>query len=367
MIKYIVRRLVQAVPVLIGISIVTYGILRLAPGGPYARFTQNVHITQDQIAQFKHRWGLDDPIPIAYLKWIGVMGDKPPLINALPGGSIELAGLKIDLPGGDNGVLHGDFGYSINDGRPVVDVLGERILPTFILAGTAYVIWILIAFIAGVYAAVKRYSLFDSALTIFNYIGFSFPTFWLGLMLIFFFTQGTPFKLFPVGGITTTRTVPAFGTDKYWAFFGGQPLSALADLGAHLVLPVFTLVLVNIAFDSRFIRASMLDSLNQDYVKTARAKGVPERRVVFRHALRNALLPVVTNIGLEIPFLFGGAIVTETIFSWPGMGRAFIEATGHVDYPVLMGILLVTAVITVAANLLADVAYAIVDPRVKYD
>jgi peptide/nickel transport system permease protein len=133
------------------------------------------------------------------------------------------------------------------------------------------------------------------------------------------------------------------------------------------VLPVFTLVLVNIAADSRFIRSAMIDSLNQDFVKTARAKGVSERRVIFRHALRNALLPVVTNIGLEIPFLFTGAIVTETIFSWPGMGRQFIQATENFDYPVLMGILLVTAVIVVFANLAADIAYAIVDPRVQYD
>jgi peptide/nickel transport system permease protein len=165
----------------------------------------------------------------------------------------------------------------------------------------------------------------------------------------------------------TTRSVPTFGTDEYWKFFGATPLTALYDLGIHLVLPVFTLVLVNIAFDSRFIRASMLDSLNQDFVKTARAKGVPERTVIFKHALRNALLPVVTNIGLEIPFLFTGAIVTESIFSWPGMGRQFIQAVDTFDYPVLMGILLVTAVIVVFANLVADIAYAVVDPRVQYD
>ena len=144
-------------------------------------------------------------------------------------------------------------------------------------------------------------------------------------------------------------------------------MTAISDLVWHLVLPVFTLVVVNIAFDSRFVRASMLDALSQDFVKTARAKGVSERRVVFRHALRNAMLPVVTNLGLEIPFLFTGAVVTETIFSWPGMGREFINSVASFDYPVLMGILLVTSVIVVFANLVADVAYAVVDPRVKYD
>ena len=366
MAKYIIRRALQAIPVLIGISLITYFILVIAPGGPLARFAQNPKITQAQIEAFQRRWGLLDPIPIQYCKWLGVCGEKPFLINALPGGTIEIGGLTIELPGGDNGILHGDFGYSIIDGRPVVDVIAARIVPTFILAGTAYVIWITIAFLAGVYAAVHRYSLFDSALTVVNYVGYSLPTFWLGIMLISIFAA-PPLKIFPVGGMWTTRSVPTFGTDEYWAFVSAQPLTAFWDLGIHLVLPVFTLVLVNIAYDSRFIRASMLDSLNQDFVKTARAKGVPERTVTFKHALRNALLPVVTNIGLEIPFLFTGAIVTETIFSWPGMGRQFIQAVDSFDYPVLMGILLVTAVIVVFANLMADIAYAIVDPRVQYD
>ena len=366
MAKYIIRRALQAIPVLIGISLITYFILVIAPGGPLARFAQNPKITQAQIEAFQRRWGLLDPIPIQYCKWLGVCGEKPFLINALPGGTIEIGGLTIELPGGDNGILHGDFGYSIIDGRPVLEVIAARIVPTFILAGTAYVIWITIAFLAGVYAAVHRYSLFDSALTVVNYVGYSLPTFWLGIMLISIFAA-PPLKIFPVGGMWTTRTVPTFGTDEYWAFVSAQPLTAFWDLGIHLVLPVFTLVLVNIAYDSRFIRASMLDSLNQDFVKTARAKGVPERTVTFKHALRNALLPVVTNIGLEIPFLFTGAIVTETIFSWPGMGRQFIQAVDSFDYPVLMGILLVTAVIVVFANLMADIAYAIVDPRVQYD
>ena len=161
--------------------------------------------------------------------------------------------------------------------------------------------------------------------------------------------------------------MPIFGSSDYWTFLLHDPLYALTDLARHLFLPVLTLVVVNVAGDSRFIRSSMLDSLNQDYVKTARAKGLSERSVIFRHALRNALLPVVTNIGLEIPFLFSGAVATETVFSWPGMGREFVEAVGHTDYPVLMGILLITSLIVVAGNLLADIMYAVVDPRVKYD
>lgn len=365
MIKYAIRRTLQAIPVLLGISIVIYGILLIAPGGPEARFVQNPRISAAQIEAFRHRWGLDDPIPIQYCKWLGVCGDKPFLVNALPGGTLDVAGLKVDLPGGNNGILHGDFGFSITDGRPVSAVIGERVPPTLILAGTAWIIWVLIAFLTGVYAAVRRYSAFDSALTIFNYIGFSFPTFWLGIMLITIF--GAELRILPVSGMWSTRTVPPFGTSDYWAFAGSQPITAVTDLVSHLILPALTLVVVNVAYDSRFIRSSMLDSLNQDYIRTARAKGVPERGVIFRHALRNALLPVITNLGLEIPFLFSGAIATETVFSWPGMGRAFYEAVGHFDYPVLMGILVVAAVLVVFANLAADLAYALVDPRVHFD
>jgi peptide/nickel transport system permease protein len=166
--------------------------------------------------------------------------------------------------------------------------------------------------------------------------------------------------------MTTTRISPPFGSDQYWVYFGHKPIEALIDIGRHLILPVFTLVVVNIAGDSRFIRASMLEALSQDYVRTAKAKGLPGRTVTFKHALRNALLPVVTNIGLEIPFLFTGAIVTETIFSWPGIGKLTIDATRAFDYPTLMGLLLITSVLVVFANLIADVTYAFVDPRIKF-
>jgi peptide/nickel transport system permease protein len=182
-------------------------------------------------------------------------------------------------------------------------------------------------------------------------------------MLVYIF--GTA-KILPVSGIVDIRAGPAFGNDAYWVYFGQNPVDAILDIAKHLVLPVVTLVVVNIAGDSRFVRASMLDTLNQDYVRTAKAKGLPGRKVTFKHALRNALLPVVTNIGLEIPFLFSGAIVTETIFSWPGIGKLTIDATTQFDYPVLMGVLLITSLVVVIANLLADVAYAVVDPRIKY-
>ena len=357
MIKYAIRRTILAIPVLIGISLVIFVILQLAPGGPEARFSQNPRITQEQIAAFRARWGLDQPLPVQYCRWVGICGpDKPPIINALP----------TALGGGDNGIIHGDLGFSIATGRPVADVIGERIPPTLILAGTAYIIWITLAFLLGVLAAVKRYSKFDTFFTIGTYIGYALPTFLLGFLLIFLFTQ-PPLQLFPVGGMWSPRTIPIFGTDAYWQLLAQQPLMVLGDLASHLVLPVITLAVVSIAGDSRFIRASMLDALDQDFVKTAKAKGVSNRGVIYHHALRNALLPAITNMGLEIPFLFTGAIVTETIFSWPGMGLLSIEATRNFDYPVLMGLLVITAVIVVFANIAADIAYAVFDPRVKYD
>lgn len=244
-------------------------------------------------------------------------------------------------------------------------MIARAALPTLILAGTALVIWLFFAVLIGTYSAIKRYSFFDQASTVFAYVGYAMPTFWLGIMLIFAFS-GPGLNILPAGGMTTTRLSPPFGTDAYWAYFGENPVEALTDIGTHLILPLITLVVVNIAADSRFVRGSMLEAMGQDYVRTAKAKGLSGRKVTFKHAFRNAMLPVTTNIGLELPFLFAGAIVTETIFSWPGVGKLTIDATREFDYPILMGVLLVTAVFVVFANLLADVMYAVVDPRIKY-
>lgn len=362
MTKYIVRRVIQAIPVLIGITIVVYGILLSAPGGPTAKFAQNPRMTVEAKERFKKAWGLDQPIPIQYCRWIGVCdpnGEGFDLIGPTGWPSF----LPTPISGSTNGLLHGDFGFSITSGEAVADRIVRAALPTFILAFFALVIWISTAVLIGVYSAIKRYSWFDQIATIFSYIGFAMPTFWLGIMLVYIFGVS---GLLPVSGMVDIRTSPAFGNDAYWKYFGQHPINALLDVGKHLILPVFTLVVVNIAGDSRFVRASMIDALNQDYVRTAKAKGLPGRSVTFKHALRNALLPVVTNIGLEIPFLFTGAIVTETIFSWPGIGKLTIDATTQFDYPVLMGVLLITSLIVVLANLIADVAYAVVDPRIKY-
>jgi peptide/nickel transport system permease protein len=373
MTKYVIRRLIQAIPVLFGITIVVYGILLAAPGGPTARFASNPRVTLADREHFKKAWGLDQPIPVQYCRWIGAcnpeVGDLILGIFPSPAALLGPTGWPNVLPqaisGGTNGILHGDFGVSVDSGEPVGPRIARAALPTLILAGFAFVIWITVALLIGVYAAVKRYSLFDQLATIFAYVGFAMPTFWLGIMLIFIFS-GPGLHILPAGGMTTTRVSPPFGAPEYWVYFGQKPIAALLDIGAHLILPVFTLVVVSIAGDSRFIRASMLEALNQDYVRTAKAKGLPARTVTFKHALRNALLPVVTNIGLEIPFLFTGAIVTETIFSWPGIGKLTIDSTRAFDYPTLMGLLLITSILVVFANLVADVMYAFVDPRIKF-
>jgi peptide/nickel transport system permease protein len=360
--KYILRRLIGVIPTLFFTSLIIYGILLSAPGGPAGRYAQNPKMTAAEKAEVLKRWGLDQPIPIQYCRWMGICDQNGEGFDFIgPTGWPNF--LPNAISGATNGILHGDLGYSITSGEKVNDQIIRAALPTFILATFALFIWIGIAIVIGVYSAIKRYSLFDNVSTVFAYVGFAIPTFWLGIMLVYIF--GTS-RILPVSGMVDIRVSPAFGNDAYWVYFGQHPLDAILDVGKHLILPVVTLVVVNIAGDSRFVRASMLDALNQDYVRTAKAKGLPGRTVTFKHALRNALLPVVTNIGLEIPFLFTGAIVTETIFSWPGIGKLTIDATTKFDYPVLMGVLLITSLIVVLANLLADIAYAVVDPRIKY-
>jgi peptide/nickel transport system permease protein len=373
-IGFIIRRVIGTIPTLFIASLLIYAILLAAPGGPEARFAQNPRMTTGQIAAIRAKWGLDQPVPIQYCRWLGACSEHVGFkdLQADPGNLLRLfvsaqGGpniLPTGLGGGDNGVLHGDLGFSSATGQPVASVIGQRVVPTAILGGISLIVWVTLAVISGVIAAARRYGKLDTAITIFNYVGFSFPTFWLGILLVIVFAG--ILKILPAGGMWDARTVPIFGTSEYWAFFGANTAKALLDLAQHLVLPVITLVFVSIAADSRFVRAAMIDALNQDYIRTARAKGVPERRVITRHALRNALLPVVTNISLELPLLFTGAVATETIFSWPGMGRAYIEAVAQFDYTVLMGILSITAVFVVAANLLADIVYAIVDPRISY-
>ncbi|HEV8516700.1 MAG TPA: ABC transporter permease [Candidatus Limnocylindrales bacterium] len=376
MTKFIIRRLLGLLPLLFGVLLISFILMKWAPGGPQAALAGNKSITQAEITQWLRRWCLQrETTPISVLQefggWLGVLNCDKDGLQAFTSDQGGLNFLPRALGGGDNGILHGDLGLGIRAGRPVLSLITERMPATLVLTTTALILWVSVAILAGLYAAVNRYSLFDQGLTFFSYVFYSLPTFWLGLMLIFAFA--VRLDLLPTSGMITVRQWSPFNTPQYWAQFWNLddprhgPLAAIVDVGRHLILPVITLVAVNIAADSRFVRASMLEALGQDYVRTARAKGLASRVVVGKHAFRNAMLPVVTNVALEIPFLFSGAIVTETIFTWPGMGRLFIESVNARDYFVLMGLFLVTAVIVLIANLAADVLYAIVDPRIRYD
>jgi peptide/nickel transport system permease protein len=369
-IKYIVRRIGGLIPLFLGVVVLSFILMQTAPGGPAGPVINNPRMTQDMKERWLARWCLEDTKDVVAIfrqfgGWSGVLNCDNEGFDQFfseQGGLNFLPGF---LGGGVNGFLHGDLGNSLDTGRPVVDMIGERVAGTLFLTVTALLLWVTVAILAGVYAAIRRYSAFDQGLTFFSYVFYSLPTFWLGLMLIFLF--GPALHLLPTGGVVEVRDWPAFASPQFWTAAGARPVDAFLDVGKHLILPVATLVAVNIAADSRFVRASMLDALNQDYVRTARAKGLPGRTVVGKHALRNALLPVVTNVALEIPFLFSGAVVTETIFAWPGLGRLFIDAVGERDYYILMGLILITSTVILLANLLADVIYAIVDPRIRYD
>ncbi len=367
MTKYIIRRSLGLIPLLLGIVLVSFTLMKLAPGGPQSQFNQNPRVTEVQIEAWLERWCLErNPTALSVVRefggWIGAYNCRTDSFMSESGG---LNILPQALGGGDNGILKGDLGLSIVSGRPVTDIILERVPATLILTSVALVIWVTLAILLGVVAAVKRYSVFDQVVTFLAYIFYSLPTFWLGLMFIFFFA--VTLRWVPAQGIVSPRNWPPFNTPQYWTDFGAEPIAAVLDIAAHLILPVTVLVLVNIAGDSRFVRASMLEALNQDYVRTARAKGLHRRTVIMKHTFRNAMLPIVTNIALNLPFLFSGAIVTETIFSWTGMGLLFIEGVNARDYFLLMGLILITSVLVVLANLVADVVYAIVDPRIRYD
>lgn len=367
MTKYIIRRSLGLIPLLLGIILISFTLMKLAPGGPQTQFNQNPRVTEEQIEEWLGRWCLErDPTPLSIIRefggWFGFYNCETDSFLSESGG---LNVLPSFLGGGDNGIIHGDLGLSIVSAQPVVSVIAERVPATIILTSVALVLWVTVAILLGVVAAVKRYSVFDQVVTFLAYIFYSLPTFWLGLMFIYFFA--VVLRWFPPQGIVSAREFPPFNTPQYWEAFGLDPIAAVLDLGSHLVLPVIVLVLVNIAGDSRFVRASMLEALNQDYVRTARAKGLRQRTVIMKHTFRNAMLPVVTNIALNLPFLFSGAIVTETIFSWKGMGLLFIEGVTARDYFLLMGLILITSTLVVVANLVADVIYAIVDPRIRYD
>jgi peptide/nickel transport system permease protein len=315
MLQYIVKRLLQAVPLLIGVSIIGFTMMHLAPGGPLAIYTLNPTITAQDIERIKHVFGLDQPLYIQYLKWAA-------------------------------GMFTGNWGNTFFGGRPVLDVIMERIPATLLLMGSGMSIAMIIGMLIGILGAVKRYSVFDYLATTGAMVTLSFPTFWFGLMMIFVFSLQLGWL--PSGGMFT---------------LGGD--EDLLDLLEHLILPTVVLALVLVAQWSRYTRSSFLEVIHQDYIRTARSKGISGGRILFRHAFPNAVAPLIALAGIQLPWLFSGALVTETIFGWPGMGRLFVDSLTMKEYPVLMGMVMLTAMTVVIGNLVADVLNALIDPRIR--
>lgn len=317
MTNFVLRRLLLAVPTLIGVTIITFVLIHLAPGGP-ALALAGEKATPAQIAAITHELGLDKPWPAQYAIWLGAL-------------------------------LHGDLGFSYIRQQPVIALIAQRLPQTMLLMGCALVVSIALAVPLGVYQAYRRNSAFDRAASIAVFIAWSMPTFWFGTILIAVFA--VTLRWLPVGGLQTIDTTAFDWPSRF----------------AHLILPAATLAIVSMAGWSRYIRGSMVEQLREDYARTAVAKGLPQSRVLFRHTLRNALIPFITLLGGTVPALFGGAVITEQIFAYPGMGQLFWQSATDRDYATLLGMTVITAMLVILGNLLSDVLYGVVDPRVRYD
>jgi len=316
--RFILRRLVQTSILLIFISMLVFGLLQLVPGGPFDRLLASPNVSQLDIERLNRLIGLDRPLHERNVRWFANVAR---------------------LEWGES--------WSVSYGRDVGAMVADRLPNTLTLMGLSTLVSLAAAIPIGVYSALRRYSVGDYAVTAFSFFGLSIPTFWFGLMLMIVFA--VELRWLPTSGVST----PGLEGN-------------VVDRLRHLVMPVAVLSLVNVAGWSRFMRSSMLEVLGQDFLRTARAKGLREASVIGGHGLRNALIPVITIVGLEVPVLFSGAVITETVFAWPGMGRLFLQAVNASDWPVAQIIIVLTAVLVMLGNLLADILYAVVDPRIRY-
>jgi peptide/nickel transport system permease protein len=344
MIRYILRRLLQAIPLLLVISALLF-ILTANLGDPLAAFGGGRRrLPPADRARLERQLGLDKPVVVQYIIWLA--GNDWMQVDLDGDGTPDSHGTR-------HGVLRGDFGDSFQERRPAIEVIRERIGATLLLMGASEVIVILLALLIGIYSALRQYTFVDNLITSLSFIGYSMPIFWLALMLIYVF--GVMFQRW---GLPSLPTVGMY--DLNIGPTVGQIL-------LHMILPLAALSIVSIASYSRYIRAQMLEVINQDYIRTAYAKGLPERRVLLGHALKNASLPLVTIVGLDLPLLLGGTVVTEAIFGWPGMGRLFYKAANAGDIPVTMGILVIISVLVVVFQIITDLAYTYLDPRIRYE
>jgi peptide/nickel transport system permease protein len=327
-IAFLVRRLLAAIPLVLGIATIVFFLLSLAPGDA-ASFLVSPNITPEVLEQIRVNMGLDQPVYIRYLRWMGAM-------------------------------LRGDFGVSLTRNQPVLDIIAEILPNTLVLSLFAFLLAFAGGILIGILQAVRQNRPTDGLLSVVGLFFYSMPSFWLALMLILIFSLGArnlwgwPIW-FPASGMTSVD----------YPFM--SPGEQLRDRVMHLILPSVSLALVLAAGIARYVRGSMLEVIRQDYIRTARSKGLSEFKVIFKHALRNGLIPVVTLFGLYLPFLFSGAVLIETVFAWPGMGRLVVDAIFQRDYPIVMAGTFVFAIMVVAGNLIADVLYALVDPRIRYE
>jgi peptide/nickel transport system permease protein len=340
--RYIVRRLLQAIPLLFIISMVLF-ILMQHMGDPLATMGgRNLTRKEDRI-RLARQLGLDKPIMLQYVYWL--IGNDWTKTDMDGDGIAETPGVR-------KGVLRGDWGISLVNRKPVTQVIGERLPNTLLLMVTAEIIVIASALLIGIYSALHQYSAIDNTVTAITFILYSLPVFFFALLSMYIFAVS-----FKKWGLPYLPTVGMFDPNV------GQTSGQLAW---HMILPVATLSFGFIAGYSRYIRSTMLEAMGQDYIRTARSKGLPRRQIVYLHALKNAALPIVTLIALDLPFLLGGAIVTERIFGWPGTGRLFLDHVSRSDTPVVMGILMMIAVAVIIFQILADITYAWLDPRIRY-
>ncbi len=319
--RFVLRRVIQMIPLVIGITIVTFALANLVPGSPISDIEFNPNVRPEDLARIRQSLGLDQPLYIRYFQWF-------------------------------SHIIRGDLGLSLVTYRPVSELIMQKLPNTLILTGTALLISLVFSIPVGVLAATRRNSIFDHFTTVGSVGGVAVPIFWLGLMMIILFSVkfrdwGLP--ALPSGGVHTLGK------------------SGFLDLLQHLLMPAIVLAFVQTAAWTRYIRSQMIEVLRQDFVRTAQSKGLRDLSVIYGHALRNAILPLVTLLALDIPTLFSGAVVTEQIFSWNGIGRLIYDSATKRDYTVVMGTVLMVSILTVVANLLADIAYGILDPRIRYE
>ena len=314
MLRFLLSRFGQSILLLFLVSLIGYSVLLLAPGGPMSQFALTPGISKDDLDRIAAQMGLDRPVVVQYADWLWRL-------------------------------LQGDWGRSFRGGEPVLSIILGHLPATLLLMGTSTAIAIGLGTCIGIAGAIRRHSVFDYASTVGAMVALSVPTFWFGLVAIYLFSL--KLKWFPAGNMYTIGD------------------GSLVDYLWHLVLPALVLALVDVAVWSRYMRTATLDVIHQDFVRTARAKGLTRRRVLFKHVVGNALLPMITLAGLQLPTILGGALVTETVFTWPGMGRLFLDSLGYNDYPVVMGLLMFSAVLVLIGSLLADVITALVDPRIR--